>query len=305
MKKIAIAGMGGIGGFVGTPLAKSFGIDEQVQVIFICRGTTKAAIVQNGLTLESPKGTETARPYLVTDSPEEAGILDVIILACKSYSVKALIKTYKKCIGEHTVIITLQNLVNSKELIRQYLDKGQIIEGCIYVASNVKHPGYIQHVGGPGKIFIGGEPADKYQWLTDLLVEGGLDVTYEENIKKVLWKKYLFVAPVAAITTAYNITFGQLLESKHLMDMLESMMIEIQSLADKKGVLLSEGDISTSKDMLSKFPYGAKSSLQLDFESGNITEKDFLVDHVIELGQQLGINIPVYQEVNEKILSLA
>lgn len=305
MKKIAIAGIGGIGGFVGVSLAKNYVDAEQVQIIFICRNETKDTILKKGLTLESAKGTETVQPHLTSDHPKAIGRLDVLILACKSYSLASMIKAYKDCIDNDTVIITLQNVVNGKEIIQRHTDQGQIIEGCIYVASNVKKPGHIQHVGGPGKIFIGGAPASEYQWLTGLLTEGGLNVTFEENIQTVLWKKYLFVAPVAAVTTAYNITFGQLLEDDHLMNVLEKMMLEVQSLAAQKGIELAGEDILSSKSMLTKFPYAAKSSLQLDFEGGNATEKEFLVDYIIEQSNQHELQAPFYQEVNEKILSLA
>ncbi|GAA0894460.1 2-dehydropantoate 2-reductase [Fulvivirga kasyanovii] len=305
MKKIAIAGIGGIGGFIGAPLAKNYHNSEQVQVIFICRNETKDTIIEKGLTLESAQGKETVQPHLTSDDPETIGHPDVLILACKSYSLESMIKAYKSCIGEDTVIITLQNVVNGKEIIRKHTDQGQVIEGCIYVASNVKKPGHIQHVGGPGKIFIGGAPAGEYQWLTELLTEGGLDVTFEENIQSVLWKKYLFVAPVAAITTAYDITFGQLLEDDHLMNVLEKMMLEVQSLAAQKGVKLTGEDILNSKSMLTKFPYAAKSSLQLDFEGGHATEKKFLVDYIIEQSNRYGLKMPFYSEVNKKILSLA
>ncbi|UII32040.1 2-dehydropantoate 2-reductase [Fulvivirga ulvae] len=305
MKKIAIAGIGGIGGFIGVSLAKNYHKSKQEEIIFICRNETKEAIVQNGLTLESAAGTLTVLPHRVADAPEEIGILDVLILACKSYSLESIIKAYESCIGDDTVVITLQNVVNGKELIRQYLNKGRIIEGCIYVASNVKNPGYIQHVGGPGKIFIGGESHNDYRWLMDLLVKGGLDITFEENIKGVLWKKYLFVAPVAAITTAYNISFGELSANRHLMDVLKNMMVEIQLLAEKEGILLSDDDVSTSYHMLSKFPYSAKSSLQLDVESGKASEKKFLVDYVMEQSARHALVTPFYNEVNERILSLA
>lgn len=303
MKRIAIAGIGGIGGFVGAPLAKAYADNEQVQIILICRGKTKEVITQNGLTLESAQGVETTHADLVSDNPAEIGVLDVLILACKSYSLESLIKAYKDCIAEHTVIITLQNVVNGKDIIRKHLNEGHIIEGCIYVASNVKSPGHIQHVGGPGKIFIGGKQQAEYQWLMDLLTLGCLDVTFEEDIKRILWKKYLFVAPVAAITTAYDITFGQLLEDDLLMNVLEKMMTEIQALAKENDVHLSGEDIMTSKDMLSKFPYEAKSSLQLDFENNKPTEKEFLVDHVIAQSELYGLDANYYREVNKRILS--
>ncbi|WP_428232162.1 ketopantoate reductase family protein [Flavobacterium sp.] len=296
--KIGILGIGGIGGFVGAPLAKKYK-DSATQIIFICRGETKDAIQNEGLLFESKGTKETIFPDLVSDNPTEIGILDVLLLTSKSYSISQILNTYKDCINAETIIITLQNVVNAKEIIRETLpEAGQIMEGCIYVASNVKQPGHIQHVGGPGKIFVGGK---ENKALIDLLKAGGLDITYVANINEILWKKYLFVAPVAAITSAYKVTFGQLLEDQNLMQILENMMTEIQLLASKINITLTNEDISTSKDLLTKFPFESKSSLQLDFENNNQTEKRFLVDYVIENAKKYGIATPFYNDVNEKI----
>ncbi|MDN3673118.1 2-dehydropantoate 2-reductase [Flavobacterium branchiarum] len=297
--KIGILGIGGIGGFVGAPLAKKYK-SSATKIIFICRGETKKSIQNEGLFFESKGTTETVFPDLVSDNPAEIGILDVLLITSKSYSVSEIINTYKDCISADTIIITLQNVVNAKEIIREALPElGQIMEGCIYVASNVKKPGTVQHVGGPGKIFVGGEKVNK--WVIILLTEGGLDITYVPNINQILWKKYLFVAPVAGITSAYKVTFGQLLEDANLMHILENMMKEIQSLASKSNIILTDEDIETAKDLLTKFPFESKSSLQLDFENNNQTEKQFLVDYVIENSHKNGLKTPFYDSINDKI----
>ena len=50
--KIGILGMGGIGGFVGAPLAKKYK-DSDTKIVFICRGKTKENIQKEGLTFET------------------------------------------------------------------------------------------------------------------------------------------------------------------------------------------------------------------------------------------------------------
>lgn len=296
--KIGILGIGGIGGFIGAPLAKKYK-DSNIKIIFICRGETKNTIQNEGLLFESKGETTIIFPDLVSDNPAEIGILDVLILTSKSYSINEVLSAYKGCINAETIIITLQNVVNAKEIIGETLPgAGQIMEGCIYVASNVKKPGHVQHVGGPGKIFVGGK---ENKPLIDLLVAAGLDITHLENINETLWKKYLFVAPVAAITSAHKVSFGQLLEDQNLMFILENMMIEIQSLGLKNNISLTNEDIQTAKGLLTKFPFESKSSLQLDFENNNKTEKQFLVNYVIENAKKYGIQTPFYNDVNEKI----
>lgn len=303
-KRIGILGLGGVGSFIGAPLVKAYANDPQVEIIFICRGATLEVISQKGLTLESVNETYTVNPDMVSDQPTQIGILDVLIVTTKSYGLVKAIKSYESCIGSHTLIVTQQNMVNAAELIRQHLPtQGQILEGCIYVASNIKRPGYIKHLGGPGKVYIGGNP--QYAWVAELLQKGRVDTTFTQKIKPVLWKKFLFLSPSAAVTAAYQVTFGQLFENKELMQRFENLMQEVQTMAAKHDVTLSAENILESKQLLGTLPYHSKSSFQLDFEKNpQQTEKAFLVDFMVENGERLGVNVQNYQKIAEKMKAL-
>ncbi len=302
--KIGILGIGGIGGFIGAPLAKYYSNSpSKAEVIFICRGKAKSTIESNGLTFTSGNQTETVFPHLVTDNPEHIGKLDFLIVTTKSYSLIDAIKHYKDCLDPHSTIITLQNMVNARELIENQIDTNyDILEGCIYVASNLNLPGEVKHLGGPGKIFIGGlENKKPYQLFVETLNEAGIDITFQEEISTILWKKYLFVAPVAAITTAYDVTFGELLENKSLMLILEDMMKELRKLATSKGIKLTNKDIETALGLLSKFPFESKSSLQIDYEQSKPNEKEFLLNYIIEECIKEEIHCPTYHQTDKLI----
>src|SRR5690606_35560504 len=116
--------------------------------------------------------------------------------------------------------------------------------------------------------------------------------------KKILWRKFLFVSPLAAITTAFDITFGKLAENKEQMNRFEKMMREVQALANKFGVLLTDKDVMDSLAMLSNFPYESKSSLQLDHKNRrDKNEKHDLIGFVIENGDRFCVNVDQYKEM--------
>lgn len=304
-KRIGILGLGGVGGFIGAPLAQAYVNDPEVEVIFICRGATKEVIQQTGLTLESVNGTYTVKPNLTSDDPEEIGILDALIIATKSYGLVQAIKSYQTCIADHTLIVTQQNMVNSAEVIQEHLpiNQAQIVEGCIYVVSNIKGPGHIKHLGGPGKVLIGGNK--QHTWIADLLQKATINTTFYEEIKPVLWKKFLFLSASAAVTATYNVTFGQLAKDEKLMQLFENLMTEIQALAAKYKVNLSAADIESAKKLIKSLSHDSKSSFQLDVEQNpKKTEKAFLVDFVVDNGARLGVEVSNYQKIKEKLDAL-
>ncbi|MDO6602619.1 ketopantoate reductase family protein [Arenibacter palladensis] len=302
--RIGILGMGGIGSFIGAKLTKHYENDEETKVIFICRNKTKETINNYGLSLITDDEVIKATPYLASDNPDEIGLLDLLIVATKSFSLVEAIGKYQDCLKKETIIIPLQNGVNAKNIIEANInhDSSKILEGCIYIASNIEKPGVVKHLGGPGKIFFGNNDDLDFEWIEKILVKGGLNAIYTKNIKELLWKKYLFVSPLAVMTTALDITFGELSEDSKYMAKLENMMLEVQELAAKFNVTLTKKDIEDSLAMLSNFPYASKSSLQLDFENQNgQTEKHNLLDFVIENGKKFGIKVDNYEEMNEKI----
>ena len=301
---IGILGMGGVGSFIGAKLTKNYEDDEETKIIFICRNKTKETIKNNGLSLIADNKTIMSKPYLVSDNPDEIGLLDVLIVATKSFSLDRAISKYQDCLKSETIIIPLQNGVNAKNIIEKNVnhDSSKILEGCIYVVSNIEEPGVVKHLGGPGKIFFGNSDDLDFGWVEKILVKGGLNATYTKDIKEILWKKYLFVSPLSTMTTALNITLGELAEDSNYMAKLEKMMNEVQELAQKYNVTLTENDIEASLAMISKFPYKSKTSLQLDFENGkDKTEKDILVNFVIKNGEKHGIGVGDYQEMDNII----
>src|SRR5687768_11364651 len=76
--KIGIFGVGGVGGLLGALL-----IDAGEDVALIARGETLRAICDHGLDLEGGIANLSVRPRLVTDSPAEAGVMDLVIVATK------------------------------------------------------------------------------------------------------------------------------------------------------------------------------------------------------------------------------
>ena len=59
--KIAIVGIGGVGGYYGGLLAKRYFDDENVEIVFIARGNHLEQIKKNGLSLITENGTFTHR----------------------------------------------------------------------------------------------------------------------------------------------------------------------------------------------------------------------------------------------------
>lgn len=293
--RIAIAGIGGIGGYIGGKLAHYYSNIENVEIIFIARGEMAEAINKNGLHLLSNDTSYKCVPALTTDNPLEVGTIDLFIVCTKNFSVEEVFEKYDKNLSPNSTVITTQNTVNGNETITPYLPNiATLMEGSIYIASNIIKPGKIEHVSGPAKYIFGtdGEKNSKGVEIAKILNDAGIDATYTTNIKSVLWKKFMFVSPAAIVTALFQITFSEILESTKSEYLFINLISELMQLATAKNIAIDDNTVLNNINLLGNFKGNVKSSFQLDLEKNKPTEINSLVKYVIEEAKLFQVPTP-------------
>lgn len=295
--RIAIAGIGGIGGYLGGKLACHYAGGKQVEVIFIARNEMAGAIIKDGLILHSKGVQYRCIPALVSGDPSAIGHIDIFIICTKNFSVADVVKNYAGCMDENTTVITTQNTVNGKAAIFPNLPQGAtLMEGCIYIASNIAKPGVVVHSGGPAKFIFGTEENDNKsgEAIAEIFTDAGIDAAYSTDIKPVLWKKFMFVSPVAIVTALYKITFAEVLEKAEPAGLFTDLTAEVMRLATAKGIGIDDNTIANNIVLLTSFKGEIRSSFQLDLEQGMPTEIDSLISFVTREAKVFGIPTPCY-----------
>lgn len=108
--KIAIVGVGGVGGWLAAQLATS-----EADVHAIARGAHLDAIRARGLTLSSPTGNVHAR-VPATDDATEIGPADAVLFCVKSYDTDEAAAAHLPALcGYATTVVSLQNGIDNAE----------------------------------------------------------------------------------------------------------------------------------------------------------------------------------------------
>ncbi len=299
--KIAVLGMGGIGGVVGASLAKKF--DD---IYFIARGEALKVIKENGITLKSDRlGTFTAKPKLATDNVNEIGIVDVLIIATKSYSLASACVQCEPIIGKDTVVLPLLNGVCVSDDIKEAIgDKGQIADGCIYAFSNIVSPGVTAHIGELCHIDIGfkdGRTNEKAVELAKMLNEVGIETVFTENVMVPIWEKYILMCGNSCVFSYFECPAGEVhkdpVKSKFIADVYE----ELVKLANANGVKVAQDIVERYKATFSRLPKSAITSLYRDIKDGKPnTEFDAVIGKAYKIAVKYGINAPCITKTYEK-----
>ena len=294
--KIAIMGIGGVGGYYGSLLARGYAGDENVDIVFIARGPHLEAIKADGLQVKSAaSGDFTARPDLATDDPSDCGMFDIILLCTKGYDLEESARLLAPNIGKDTIVITVLNGVDNAEKF----DRGKIWNGCVYISSHILRPGVCQQSGGSCKMFFGNETNDEPDWIhiENIFRKADIDARYRSDINHIAWEKYLFVSPLANATTFLNTTIGGILEDREGMELMGNLLDELLALSKAYGIDFPEDIKESTIEKSRGLPYEAKTSLQMDFEKGKRTEIGTFIEFIVNEGKKRGLPVPTHERI--------
>ena len=309
--KIAIFGAGAIGGLLAARLAQA-GAD----VTIIARGPHLAAMQANGLILRSGGDTLTVHPRCLA-AAAEAGVQDAVIVTLKAHGLLAAAPDIATMMGPDTALVTAINGVPYwyfyglegpwRDRRVQSVDPGgrlwdilppsHAICAIVYPAAEIVAPGVVEHTYGDR--FSLGEPdgsrSPRVEALSKLLIGAGLKAPVRPRIRDELWVKLwgnLAFNPLSALTCA---TLDRITGEPALRDICRTMMAEAQAVAEKLGVRFA---ISLEKRLDGAAEVGAhKTSMLQDLERGRPLETDALLAAVVELGDVVGLPMPLCRTI--------
>jgi len=302
--KIAIAGIGGVGGYYGGKLARFYHARDDVAVYFMARGEHLRKIRKHGLKLIHAEGEFIARPDRATDQPVELGGADLLIFAVKAYDLESAAEQLVPYTGNETVVLSLLNGVDHAEKLKRLFPGRRILNGCVYLSAFIESPGVVKQVGGSCKLFFGPEEGstEAFRLLEKMFRDAGIQAALVENIQAVVWEKYLFLSSIAGVTSLYGEAFGAVMADKEKRDLLRGLMQEVEQVAASKGIRLPEDIVDRAMKTIEGFPGQTKSSMQLDFEKGRKTELESLPGYIVREAPGLGLDVPLHKRVYVRLI---
>ncbi len=302
--KIAITGIGGVGGYFGGMLAKKY-FSGPHEIFFIARGENEKIIRENGLKMQTMNGEFTVHPKMVTHDPSKTGAVDLLICCTKGYDLEEAVIQCKPCITYNTVILPLLNGVDATERISKIYPENEVWEGCVYLVSRLAEPGVIMETGNVRKLFFGSDIGQKEMMHSSekIFSDAGIDATYSENITETKWEKFLFISPIATLTSFLNKNIASLFADVESEKLLHQLLSEINAVAIANGIILPENITLINIDKMRSLPPETTTSMHSDFKKGGRTELESLTGYVVRLAKSLEVSVPVFNMMYGKLKS--
>ena len=290
--KIAIYGAGAVGGYYGGRLAQA-GHD----VTFIARGENLRALQANGLRVDSSMGDFTINPVKAVSDPAEIGVVDLVIPGVKTWQLPGILPGMAALVGPQTVIVTVQNGVDSHLVIGEALGQEKVIAGITRLFSTLVEPGHIVHGGTASQFMIGeldGSITPRVQAIYDMLnATPGIQAVLTTDIQRELWAKLVMITAFGGTGSVTRAPIGVILSVPETRALIEASVLEIAAVAAASGHPLASDVLEKSLAFFKNQPYLGTSSLQRDIMAGRRSELQSLIGTVVRVAREKNVPVPV------------
>jgi 2-dehydropantoate 2-reductase len=284
--------------------------------VLFARGPHLRAMQERGLRVLSPDGDFDVTPR-VAGSLAEIGPADVVFLGVKAHALTALAPTLGPVLGPDTVVVSTQNgipwwyfqgvggeldglrleRVDPGGVIASAIEPRRVVGSLAYFATDIPEPGVIRHIEGNRISF--GEPqggkSERARAIAEALIAAGFRCPVTPRFRHEIWVKLLGNVAFNPISVLTRGTLEELARHPEVARAIRDIMAESEAVAARLGIELP---ISIDQRMAGAEKVGAhKTSMLQDYEAGRPLELEAVVGAVVELGERLGVAMPVTRAV--------
>jgi len=290
--RIAILGAGGVGGYYAGILARS-----GHAVALLARGPNLDALLSRGLEVRTPEESFTVAVQ-ATDDPKTFGVCDVAIVAVKTYSLAEIAPAARILAEGGAAILPFLNGVEAADrLVESGVPAKQVLGGLTQVSVLKVGPGVVERKSSFQKVVVGervGTPSERVRQIVEAFQGAGAEARVSEDISADLWRKFAFIASMAAACGLARAPIGPVRDAPYGKVLLARAVREVLAVARARGLRLAEDEESKILAFIDSLGGGMKPSFLLDLEAGGPTELDDLSGAVARLGREAGVETPVH-----------
>lgn len=292
--RIAVMGTGSIGSYFGGVLALS-----GQQVALIARGENLAAIRSNGLRIQTDDELLTipcGDCLSASDNPDEVGSVDLTLLTVKTYQNAVAVPAIRPLVGQDTTVLCLQNGIDSYQAAAEVLGAEKVLPAAAYIEAARLGPGTVKQSGSVVRIAFGepdGSVSQRGRTILRALSDAGINAQFSQDIRQVLWTKFLFIATMAGVTSLSRETMAEIMPRPEWRQVIVNCMREIETVARASQVALAPNIVETTVAYIEGDLDDMHASMHADIMAGRPLELEALTGAVVRAGRSAGVPTPI------------
>ncbi|MFV9503697.1 MAG: 2-dehydropantoate 2-reductase [Oscillochloridaceae bacterium umkhey_bin13] len=288
--RIAVVGVGGVGGYFGGRLAQA-----GHEVYLIARGANLAAIQAEGLRIESPAGDVLIHPAGATAVPAEVGPVDYVLVGVKTWQLAEAAQQLRPLLGPHTAVVPLLNGVEAGETLATILGSQHVLAGLCRIIAELAAPGLIRHHGIVPSVAFGaydGSHNERAEALQAAFQTAGVQAEIPPDIAVAIWQKFLLICTWSGLGAITRAPIGVWRGLPGTRMLAERVLAEVAAVAQARGVALPAEAPQATLAFLDSVPATGTASMQRDLVEGRPSELEAQNGAVVRLGAAAGVPTP-------------
>ena len=284
--KIALIGLGAI----GVPIAHKLQEKYKEDFLLIADAARKSKLREKNIHING----ELFTPTIVSeDDQSEIGVVNLLIICVKNYGLNGILRNICPFVGSETVILPLQNGVYSHDFFEKHFPGNIILSGYVQGPNTEVTKEGFQYQNS-GELHIGSvKNPSVAKRVVELLKGATIPATYEEDILKMVWKKWMLNVAGNSITALTGADYSLFKLYSDLQTVCRMAMKEFIKIAAAEGVSLSESDIDDIIQYYVSYVGGKKTSMLMDVINERKTENDYLAGSALQLAKKHCIEVPI------------
>jgi len=287
---ILIVGAGGIGGYFGGRL-----VEAGTEVTFLVRQRRAQQLADQGLVVESPLG-DISRSVTAVTSVEKIDIPDIVIIACKAYSLEDVLDAISHCAERGAVILPILNGISHLENIGQRFPGAAVWGGLAHISVTLDSGGVVRHLNKLHTLMFGplsGKPhSELAESLRDSLEAGSVDGQLRPRIKQDLWDKFVFLTAIAGSTCLMRASIGTILSTPAGEHFILQLLDEAAQIATAEGFTPDREQFARYRSHLTERGSATKASMLRDMERRGPTEAEHILGDMVARARKHAISAP-------------
>ena len=288
-------GAGAVGAYFGGLLALAGN-----EVTFIARGEHLRAMQQNGLTLDTPKGTLHVRNARFVAGPADVDACDVVLFAVKAYDIEAAAAPLKPLVAAGAMIVSVLNGVDHQDRIGAVVGEARVLGGLALVSGVITAPGVIRYTSPMSALRFGeadGSMSARATVFRDACLAAGFGAEMVADIRTAQWTKFVGLATNAGLTSLFRLPAGYIYHDPEISAMALRGFEEVAALARAQGIALPADVAQRALAMHQSFPKTMYASMFHDVAKGKPMELDHLSGYIVRKGREMGVATPVHEMI--------
>jgi 2-dehydropantoate 2-reductase len=229
----------------------------------------------------------------VSTRAAENGPADLVLVCVKTHQTESILDDLAAAVGDRTVLIALQNGVESDEQLAARFGASRVLPAAVYVGATIEEPGVVSHQA-PARISIGARPGFDEQRLAavyDVLAATGQVIQLSPDIQRERWRKLMWNASFNTVSAVTLRTPAELLARPETRALIVRIMSEVLDVAQAQGIDVRPSDIDEHIAWTERAA-GMRTSTMVDRERGRTMEADALIGVIVRRGRDAGVETP-------------